>query len=187
MNNLSKLIAVVSIAILGSCASSYNVSSDYDRSVNFRKYTSYRIVNDNDGKGDPILNSSINQNRINRALDAEMKARGYVAKENEADLIIKYQADSRDRQYTQSYGPTWGYWGMGSNSQTRTYEQGRLILNLIDAKTNQLVWQGWATGEVKNPNKDQEVAVRDQIYRILKQYPHRAGGGVVNSESTRRD
>jgi hypothetical protein len=33
---------------------------------------------------------------------------------------------------------------MGGNTQTRTYE-GWLIVNLIDAGTNQLVWQGWAT------------------------------------------
>src|SRR5690349_22629264 len=109
-----------------------------------------------------------------------MQARGYVRRDTDADLIVKYQTDVRDRQYTQNYSPGWGYWAWygGGNSQTRTYEQTRLIINLIDASTNQLVWQGWATGEDKKTPKDREDAIRSQVYRIMKQYPHRAGGGV---------
>ncbi len=188
MNNLSKVFAFASLLMLGGCASSYMVNSDYDKGINFRKYTSYRIVNDQNGKGDPVFNSDLNQRRINQALDAEMKARGYVRRDNDSDLIIKYQTDVQERQYTQNYNPGWGYrgWYGGGNSQTRTYEQTRLILNLIDGTTNQLVWQGWATGEDKKTPKDRDDAIRNQVYRIMKQYPHRAGGGVSNETSSSR-
>jgi hypothetical protein len=187
MNNLSRVIAFASLLVLSGCASSYTVNSDYDKGVNFRKYTSYRIVNDPTVKGDPIANSELNQKRISQALDAEMQARGYVRRDTDADLIIKAQTDVRDRQSTQNYNPGWGYWAWyGGNSQTRTYEQSRLIINFIDGQTNQLVWQGWATGEDKKSPKDREDAIRNQVYRIMKQYPHRAGGGVSNDTSSNR-
>jgi hypothetical protein len=188
MNILSKIFAGLTIFMLAACSSSYVVNSDYDRGVNFRNYTTYRIVNDSEGKGDPILNSSLNQKRINQAMNAEMQARGYTASQNDADLIIRYQTDLRDRQYSQNINPGFGYWGWwgGNNTQVRTYEQARLIINLIDAKTNQLVWQGWATGEAKKPAKDQDAAIRDQVYRIMQQYPHRAGGGMIDNDNTSR-
>lgn len=188
MKNLSRIFAILAVFVLGSCSSSYVVNSDYDRGVNFRKYATYRISNDNADKGDPILNSSLNQKRINQAIEAEMQARGYTASQKDADLVIKYQTDVRDRQYSQNMNPGFGYWGWwgGNNTQVRTYEQARLIINLIDAKSNQLVWQGWATGETRKPSKDQDAAVRDQVYRIMKQYPHRAGGGVLDNSTSRR-
>jgi hypothetical protein len=177
----------MAVFVLGSCASSYVVNSDYDRNVNFRTYATYQIVNDTEGKGDPILNSSLNLNRINKAVNAEMQSRGYTVSQTNPDLIIKYQTDVRDRQYTQNMNPGFGYWGWwGNNTQTRTYEQARLIINLIDSKSNQLVWQGWSTGEAKKPSKDQDAAIRDQVYRIMKQYPHRAGGGVMENTSSLR-
>ena len=186
MKNPSKFLAVVAIFLMGGCASSYMVNSDHDRTVNFREYTSYRIVNEADAKGDPILNSSLNQKRINSALEAELKARGYAAKENDADLIIKYQTDVRDKQDVQSFnnGGYWGWYG-NNNVRARSYEQTRLVINLIDAKSNQLVWQGWATGEAKKASRDRDEATRDVVYRIMREYPHRAGGGVAGNTDGR--
>jgi hypothetical protein len=105
MNNLSKTFSILAVFVLGACSSSYVVNSDYDRGVNFRKYAAYRISNDNADKGDPILNSSLNQKRINQAIEAEMQARGYTVSQKDADLVIKYQTDVRDRQHSPEHQP----------------------------------------------------------------------------------
>jgi hypothetical protein len=165
------------------------VRSDYDREANFRNYTSYRIAPvKNEDKVDPVLNSSINQKRINQALEIEMKARGYVQAGDDADLVITYQTDSRDRQEVRSTAPYGGYYWWRNNTQVRSYNENRLIINMVDAETNQLVWQGWATGEWGNNKKDMELAFREAVYRIMKEYPHRAGGQTYqNSTSSIRN
>lgn len=188
MKYANKILLLIASIWLWGCASSYMVNSDYDREVNFRKYTSYKIVPLKDsGRVDPILNSSLNQKRINKAIDIEMQARGYEAKETGADVLISYVTDVKDKQSTQNYNSGWGYYGWWgpNNTQTRTYEQSRLIINMIDANTKQLVWQGWSTGELKNAAKDREASVREEVYRIMQKYPHRAGGGVNNTTSNK--
>lgn len=178
MKIFNYIILFFSVVWLSACSSSsLLVRSDYDKQANFRQYTSYRIapVKDAD-KVDPVLNSSLNQKRINNALEIEMNARGYVQSEDNPDLIISYQTDSKDRQEVRSNPYPYGYYWWRNNTQVRSYNENRLIINMIDAKTNQLVWQGWATGEWGNDKKEMELAFREAVYRIMKEYPHRAGG-----------
>jgi hypothetical protein len=173
---------------LSACSSSsLMVRSDYDRQANFRQYTTYRIEPvKNADKLDPVLNSSINQKRINQALEIEMKARGYVQAGDEADLVISYQTDSRDRQEVRNNNPYLGgyYYWWRNNTQVRNYNENRLIINMVDATTNQLVWQGWATGEWGNNKKDMELVFREAVYKIMKEYPHRAGGQTYQNPTS---
>ena len=163
---------------LGGCASSYNVNFDYERGTNFRKYTTFMVENPPAGVGDAILNSTINQERIGNALSTELKARGYVPTTETPDLLVHYLMDSKDRQMTQNSGPMMYGWGMSpwmnNGMQTRTVELNRLIINLIDAESKKLVWQGWASGETPR-RKDQDAIVRDKVYQIMQKYPYRAG------------
>jgi hypothetical protein len=178
INALRNIILFLSIVWLGGCvASSVAVRSDYDRQANFREYNSYAIAEMKQDKNDPILGSSLNQKRFAQAMDAEMKARGYVKTDETPDLLVSFQTDSRNKQNTQSNN-NWGYWSWygNNNVSTRNYEEGRIIVNLIDAKTKELVWQGWATGELNNTRKERDEVFREVIYRIMQEYPHRANG-----------
>lgn len=173
---------------LSSCASSYMANFDYDRSVNFRKYATYKVEPAKTDKDDPVLNSQLNQKRIEEAVVTEMKKRGYVRKDENADLVIKYRIDVENRQEMQSYN-TWGYgwWGRPNNTYTRNYREARLVINMVDAKTDQLVWQGWSSGEEKNSRKqDQEAAIYNMVNKILAQYPHKAGQPYNDNATSRR-
>jgi hypothetical protein len=47
----------------------------------------------------------------------------------------------------------YGYGGMGTSTSTvRTYETGTLVVDVWDAKTNQLVWRGTVTEIMLTPN-----------------------------------
>ena len=101
--------------------------------------------------------------------------------QGEADLIVRFFTDSRDRQQIQSnnmYSPySWWYGGMGNNVYSRQYEENRVVINVLDARTNDIVWQGWATGQLNNRNKerDRDQAFRETVTSIMKNFPESAG------------
>ena len=78
------------------------------------------------------------------------------------------------------WGPGWGFWnpwmwggpGWGGNTvSTRT--EGSLYIDLIDASTKELVWQGKGEGTLGS-YKDvakKEARIREFVSEILQQYP----------------
>ena len=49
--------------------------------------------------------------------------------------------------------------------------EGTLILDFIDAKTKELVWQGQGTGYLTNNTNKKEAVIKEFVNRILEQYP----------------
>ncbi|GAB2600160.1 DUF4136 domain-containing protein [Spirosoma areae] len=170
------------VGILASCAPAITVKYDYDPKVNVRQFATYRIEADRQRNADPIVGSNLNQRRIADALDQSLKARGYKpVTQGEADLVVRFFMDSKDKQQIQSnnmYSPySWWYGGMGNNVYSRQYEENRVVINVSDARTNDIIWQGWATGQLNNRNKerDRDQAFRETVSAIMKQFPESAG------------
>jgi hypothetical protein len=189
MKKLSNIVAVVALVWLAGCAPALQTNFDHDRSVNFRKYSTYKVEPVKGDDKDPVLNSELNQERVKNAVVDQMKARGYTYSEENPQLVIRYFTDVQNRQETQSnntYG-YWGWWGRPSNTYTRNYREARLVINMVDAATDRLVWQGWAEGEENNNRReDRDAAIRLTVSRILEQYPHRASQGYNDEATSRR-
>jgi hypothetical protein len=59
---------------------------------------------------------------------------------------------------------------VGSEMRKETFEEGNVMIDLIDRKTSKVIWRGWGKGEVNNPEK----AVSDipkVIEKIFGEYP----------------
>lgn len=173
--------AVVFLALalaLSSCAPTVLVRSDYDRQAKFSRYNTYTIKTDPARNNDPIMGSPLNQKRITEVLDTEMKARGYTRVESDdADLLITFGTDSRDRQQIQSnnmVSPMWWWMGPQNNISSRTYEENRIIVNIFDAQTKNMVWQGWASGQLGDRKRDRDLVIRETVYKIMREYPQKA-------------
>ncbi|MDJ1467844.1 DUF4136 domain-containing protein [Xanthocytophaga flava] len=165
---------IVLLISVSSCAS-LSVRSDYDRQANFRRYTTYTIENPPVIGNDPIMGSELNRRRIVEAVESEMNARGYVRNDADADLMVRFQTDSKDRQQIQSNmaSPMWGWWGQPNNISSRTYEENRIIIGVWDNQNRQMIWQGWASGQLtaQRKEKNMDAAIRNAVYRIMEQYP----------------
>lgn len=169
-------------SLLASCAPSVNVRYDYDPKVNVRQFSTYRIEADRQRNADPIVGSNLNQRRIGDALDQSLQARGYKpAPDGNADLVVRFFTDSKDRQQVQSnnmMGPySWWYGGGMNNVYSRQYEENRVVVNILDARTNDIIWQGWATGQLNTRKKerDRDAAFRETVVSIMKNLPESAG------------
>lgn len=177
-------ILLTMMVVLASC-SSLKVSSDFDSSIDFAQYKTYKIMHfadENAIKNKQFNIDDINRKRIEGNLTSEVEGRGYTQSET-PDVYFLYAVDI-DMQTTYSAhssymgGGHYGYrgrgmGGMGSSHtdvQKHEYAMGRLRVAMVDVKSDELLWVGSANQEVKGKkNKDEQVA--KIIARIMQEHP----------------
>lgn len=163
------LIPVLLLFALASC-SSVRVNADYDKQAEFSKYKTYAYLKSSIDKAEI---SDLDKKRILRSIDQEMSAKGFSKSEN-PDMLLSIFTKERERvDVYNNVGFGWGwnpYWGMNTTSVSRTPE-GTLFIDIVDAKTKEMVWQGEGTGYLtKNTNKKDE-RTQQFVSKILAQYP----------------
>ena len=166
-----KLLSIFLIATLASC-SSVNVNADYDKNASFSNYKTYAYMKNN---LDNIAISDFDKKRILNAIDEVMATKGFTKSEN-PDIIVNIFTKERERvEVYQNYEFGWGwgpYWGIGMNRSTvTTTPEGTLILDFIDQKTKELVWQGQGTGYLTQNRDKKDAVIKEFVSRILAQYP----------------
>jgi len=78
------------------------------------------------------------------------------------------------------YGHGWygGGFGVGtSTTYVNEWDEGTLLIDVIDAKKNELIWRGSAQAELRkhqDPSEGQEV-LNDVVARILRDFPPGSG------------
>jgi len=150
------LIGLTVVAAMAGGAS-LHVTTDFDRTVDFRRYTSFDFL------ASPGGIDQLTLRRVRRAVAAELRARGIGRSlSGRPDLLvaIRLRRSYRPRSSAVSigYGSWWGGWGGAvSTSQVRQVPVGSLVVDLVDARSNQLVWRGVAEGAMsRNPERRKE-------------------------------
>jgi Domain of unknown function (DUF4136) len=168
-----KILPVIALLILASCAS-VHVNADYDKKANFSGYKTYAYLKSGIDKAEI---SDLDKKRILYAIDETMAAKGFTKTEN-ADVIISFFTKERERQdYYNNFGMNWGWnwgwnpwWGMNTGFMS-TSTEGTLIIDVIDGKTKELVWQGKGTGYLTENTDKKDARAKEFVSRILEKYP----------------
>jgi len=169
-------------AYLISCGPSLKVTDDYDKSVNFDQYKTFSLFN-SDSIHDAI--SQLNQQRIINAVKNEMTKKGFQENTTNPDVLVNITAILQNRVAVSSttdyygYGGTYRpyYWGggMGGSSTTnynvQHYKDGSLIIDVIDANSKKLIWQGTGNKEIDKPAKDPDTAIPKAVASIMESFP----------------
>lgn len=196
---MRRLIALAG-AVLLTVASQFaqaQASSDYDRSVDFGQYKSYAFTRPDIRTGkNPIYSSPLLMQHIQGNLGRELTNRGLTQQAANPDLLVKVHTYTENKTRTVMHSPSyapffpyrWGfapyrfgylpYWGGyygGWNQRLyqENYTQGTLLVDMIDAKTKQLVWRGAIQGVIDNPNRLERQVARG-VRKIMKDYPVKA-------------
>ncbi|MCI0570154.1 MAG: DUF4136 domain-containing protein [Myxococcaceae bacterium] len=157
-----RILLTAGLALALSACATVQVKRDYDPNADFSAYHSFairsgKVVNRTDpGVSDTLLNE-----RVDAALKNTLKAHGLQENTESPDLYVTYVAGARERTEVESWGPEayggWGWGGWGPDGWwgpgydefwTRTYTEGTLIVDLVDARTKQLVWRAYSSEEV---------------------------------------
>ena len=164
-----KLLSLIILITLSSC-SSVRVNADYDKKVSFTNFKSYAYLKSGIDKAEI---SYLDKKRILNAIDEIMPTNGLSKSEN-PDVLISIFTKERERvDVYQNYGFGWGwnpYWGMGYSNVTTTPE-GTLFIDIIDAKTKELVWQGEGSGYLTKNTEKKDARIKEFVSKILEQYP----------------
>ena len=173
MKLIKYFIFIILAGIITAGCSSLSVTQDYDTSYDFSKLKTFGFL--------PISEKAnidqLNADRAGNAIKSNLTAKGYTLSE-QADFgvaIFFSKATKTDIQST-SYGYGYGYgWrgsGMGDVSVSQ-YDEGTLVLDIIDIKENKLVWRGTGVGTLKdNPTMEEKTArINEAITQILAQFP----------------
>ena len=160
-----------------SCASIYDVKYDFDQQANFADLKTFDWMPVPEKAG---INSLVVQ-RVKKAVNAELQAKGLMMTSNNPDFIIAQHLRKKDKvQFTdREYGP--GYRG-GSDRpnwvSSYEYVEGSLILDFVDANSKKMIWQGAAKAEVQNidtPEKCEKL-IHEAVQEILKNFPPKPKG-----------
>jgi len=118
--------------------------------------------------------------KVQSAINFAMEGRGYKPSSNMPDLLVNFEVLD---QPTTLKGAT-GYTTIDNGTQeirqpedTTSFkvEKGTLLISLIDRKTGQQVWHGFASG-LMDPNSTawREDKINEAVTLIFNQYPARA-------------
>jgi hypothetical protein len=163
------LLAVVAALALGGCAgSSMTVSTDYDRAANFAPLKTYSWR-----PGTPLPNP-LNAQRLVDAIDANLKAKGLTKVDSGGDVTVTYHAAADKTVDVQSFqsGGAYSCWGGCTTSTTVTpVTIGTVIVDMVDTKSNKMLWRGSATDTVSSDPKENEGKIQEGVHKMFEKFP----------------
>jgi hypothetical protein len=126
--------------------------------------------------GDPRLdNNRFFDERLRSEVDARLADRGFEITEHAPDLLVHYHASMTQRIETRDIDRQYGSCEQG-NCQAEVFDAGTILIDLVDARTQKMVWRGWVEGSMDGMVNNQEwleARVAEAVSRIMEQLPRR--------------
>ncbi|MBB5283711.1 hypothetical protein HNQ92_001837 [Rhabdobacter roseus] len=175
---------LLSLAVTPLVAQNYTVTSNRDQQAAFKEYKTYAWakqansdkVLDYSGKDAKL------KKHLKAAIKHEMTALGYQESSANPDILINYRVfeEPIEVEGHENYFRDANYWGDGeikagtvgvlplnematgsttgttgaNETQKYTFEDGTLLIQMVDAKRGEVVWQGYASGITKDGHFD---------------------------------
>jgi hypothetical protein len=172
-----KTISITVILFVG-CSPIYT-SHDYDRGADFASYTTFswleipEVEAQNETQSNPFLHK-----RVQDDIDKELAGKGLTKVADAGDLRVIYYVDAQQvteisaRSY--GLGDMWVSSRVGAGDATVTdVTQGMIIVDLVDGKTQKLVWRGTAENAREDDASNEQIAntIDKAIKKVFEQYP----------------
>jgi hypothetical protein len=151
------------------------VETHYEPSVDFSRFKTYNWMSPSETSDN--LQETIAAGRvgylIEAAVERELAARGYE-KEKRAgekpDFFLAYRAhvDEKVKPEVITYSCAESICGQGIDLVR--YREGTLVLDIIQADSNQVVWRGTAVSVIGDPS-GRKQAIEAAVGQILKNFP----------------
>jgi hypothetical protein len=170
---IATFATAVGVALLGSIAIAQTVTYDFDRGANFARYKTYAWTRGSE------LADQLNHARVVRSIEGQLALKGLtkVDPNGRPDLLVAYhtsfEKNLQINAWSSGYGaPRFG----GLRSGTATTQQvvtGTLVVDMLDAASQSIVWRGMASGELSGAVKPEvrEKKVNKATEKLFKNYP----------------
>jgi hypothetical protein len=169
-------VAALSATTLMGCAST-NVYSFLERGTDFARYHTYNwAVDPPRSTGDPRLDSNpFFNDRVHEAVDVQLAKRGYEkVSTGTPDLLLHFHASINQQLDMAGIDAKYGC----DTCTPYVYDAGTLLIDLVDGRTEKLVWRGWSEGSLDGAIDNQrfmESRIDEAVAKIIDKLPHRLG------------
>ena len=127
--------------------------------------------------------------RIKNAVENELEEKGFLKVDSSPDFYVVYHASVKQK-LTRTYIDGWGYYypryrrnppvrrpvyrryppAVWGSVYVDAYDEGTLVIDIVDAETNELAWRGAASGAVGDPARAVEK-IDEAVRVILETFP----------------
>jgi len=175
---MKKWILVLMVALIGLAVSCSSITTqyDYERGEDFSRFKTFSFL----PAPPELAQNQLIAKRIGRAIITNLATKGLTETDSNPDLMIAVHTEVKDKVNVTSYGYgyapyyTWGYWGRGRGGvDVQQYEEGTLIIDLVDAQAKEMVWRGMASKALPSaptPEKIDKI-IDDVVTKIFEKYP----------------
>jgi uncharacterized protein DUF4136 len=164
----ARICAIFAIVLFAATAlRADKVRSDFDHSANFSKFRTFMWIRE------PVTDEPFAAKRIMKAVNLQLTARGLRQVSQGADLAIGANLATEEKHTWETYysGSGWD-WGAGwTTTEEKTYQVGTLTVDVFDAETKKIVWQGIGIDTLSS-HADKRTKDRDkQIEKMFRGFP----------------
>jgi len=183
--------AAAAALILGAaaCAPAVRVRTAAEPSANLSALRTFVVMPTPARRGgtssasDPMLVNSITNRALRDDLTRAFEGRGYAPQGDNADFAVAYYASTQDKLNVTywDYGyPFWphgwrgygyGFGYPGPVAQVTEYDQGTVIVDVINPSTKQLLWRGQGVAEVSSDPKEYQKELARTATAIVDKFP----------------
>jgi uncharacterized protein DUF4136 len=190
MQTRVKQIAFGMGLILAAGCAGQPVTTDYSPATSFSQFRTYALVS----SPDTTAAQQLLDQRVKSAVEAQLTGKGLTETDRQdADLFVGYGMVDKTHKTIYTYRDGWGWgggwgwryyrwgvsWPMTTHRQVETYTDGTVVVNLIDAKTKQVVWQGEVADVVNLPVGNPVRATKQidgAVAKLFAKYPPQSSG-----------
>jgi hypothetical protein len=170
------------VALLGvvSAGLAHRARIDFDHSANFGCYRTYSLTRSTETESPkPAFPNQLMQGRISRFIEEALAARGLKPASNGQDLRVSFRIEVMEQPqfttFSNGWGPGWGWgWGWGSGVSTTTVQmiyEGVLVVDMVDARRNKLVFQGISTQTISSRPERNTKRLARAVAQVFASYP----------------
>ena len=178
MKTLFNITTLMIVAFIAGC-SSLSVHHDVDRSADFAAYKTFSWVDSTNTvsgeDGEPISPNKSESELIKSLTNKLLAEKGLKLDPDNPDIFVtghlgtERKIDVTGQGY--SYGGEYSGWqdaGIGLYA----YKEGTLIIDLVDARTKNLVWRGVALGAmISGTKRERAKLITKSLEEMFEKYP----------------
>jgi hypothetical protein len=176
--------------ILAGCASTPNTYSNADQSVDLTQFRTYGFFENL--STDKEQYQSLVSNFLKVAVAQEMYRRG-LEHSQDPQILLNFYINTEEKirtRTTPTMGAYYGYrdpfyepWAGYGGYETRVdqYTEGTLHIDIVDAESKKLVWEGAIVGRIRDEDvKNMEATIDEAVAAVMANYPVLPTGSAEN-------
>jgi hypothetical protein len=181
----SRTVTAVALAVTlltGAGTALAGAHSDFTKSYPLQTLKTFEFKQQNRISRDPLANNDIWANEVRQAIRSDLASHGIAEATNgKPDVYVAFYVGLKDR-YDVNYvgyglpvfhrgfrGRWWG-WPAGYDVWAMPYTESTVIVDIIDAHTNQLVWRGYDTDTLNT--KDSDKTLSKAVDNVFSRFYH---------------